>query len=209
MRKPFWLVDGKLREADFFVVRLRNATDLDEARYYFSAFISAARSVTYALQVCLKNFSDFTVWYDDRRSLLRSDPIARYFHEIRNQVIHVGLNPLETQTRDYLGVSQFFVVGERAPEQNAVRAAEHYMALLVKVARDAYAKFWSALDLPPDLTLEQLQQRGKTLEAVEEEFGLPPGWTAMPDATAESRLEHLKIYSATDIERLAQRYSVT
>lgn len=95
VRYPFWLIDGKLREADFFLTKIRAEEDLDIARYYFSAFLSAARSVTFALQKCLTGLANFDSWYADRQQQLKKHPTASYFKNIRNEVLHEGLNPLQ------------------------------------------------------------------------------------------------------------------
>ncbi len=91
VRYPFWLIDGKPRESDFFLEKLRTAPDLDAARYFFSAFLSAARSVTFALQKCLGGLAHFDGWYEGRQRELRNHAIAAYFKDIRDQVIHQGL----------------------------------------------------------------------------------------------------------------------
>src|SRR2546423_1458893 len=117
MRKPFWLIDYKLREADFFLERLRNADELNEARYFFSAFLAAARSVTYAIQVCLHGLGGAKQWWEERRQRLKDDAIARYFHLARNEGEHTGLNPLQVQMRGSLPMrSEFLLAAENMPE---------------------------------------------------------------------------------------------
>lgn len=56
MARCFGVVEEKIGEADFFLDRLVECAEqaaFVEARYYFSAFASAARSVTLALQASL------------------------------------------------------------------------------------------------------------------------------------------------------------
>lgn len=205
MRYPFWLIDGKLCESDFFLEKLRAAPDLDQARYYFSAFLSAARSVTYALQKCLRGLGDFDTWYTDRQAELKAHPSARYFHTIRNEAIHEGLNPLESHSRGVGGIyGSDFYLREGAPERNVVTACTSYMAILVRIAGTAYQRFWTSVDLPPDLTPEDLAARGQTIEDIEEEFGYPRGWSA--SLPLGERLAWMKEFSKTEIERLTQRY---
>lgn len=205
VRYPFWLIDGKLRESDFFLEKLRTAPDLDAARYYFSAFLSAARSVTFALQKCLGGLAHFDAWYEDRQRELKDHPIAAYFKGIRDQVIHEGLNPLERHVRGVGGIirSNFYLV-EGAPEQDVVVAGRSYMAILVRIAAEAYERFWTSIDLPATLTLEDLAARGQTIEDIEEEFGYPRGWSASPPL--EQRLAWMKEFSKTEIAELRQRY---
>jgi hypothetical protein len=205
MRRPFWLIDGKLREADFFLEKLRAAPDLDDARYYFSAFASAARSITYAIQVCLRGVPGFERWYESKQEKLKRDSIAKYFHCLRNHMNHVGLNPLGRMTRGIL-TTEFFLVGKNVPEENAVVACRGYLSALVGIAAEAFEKFWHHLDLPADITIATLEERGFTLEDVEAEFGLPARWSAGAHRLPAKRLELLKEYSKTVIGDLREKY---
>jgi len=64
MTSSFGVVENKLREAEFFLDQLRDASRLSfEADCYFSAFVSAARSVTFAMQASLKGVPGFRDWY--------------------------------------------------------------------------------------------------------------------------------------------------
>lgn len=88
----------KLKETKFFLEKLRRAED-DEFKYYFSAFLSAGRSVTFFLQAENSGDNDFNAWYghDDmseaeregtRRHQLKNDPLIRILKEIRDISIH-------------------------------------------------------------------------------------------------------------------------
>ena len=78
------------------------------------------------------------------------------------------------------------------------------MAILVKITTEAYAHFWTSLDLPENFTMEDLATRGQTIEDIEEEFGYPRGWSAgRPD---EERLWWMKEFSKTEIADLTARY---
>ena len=64
-------VDEKLFESDFFLTKLEEtAYNFSAARYYFSAFTSAARSVTFALQKVMKRIPGFDEWYLKKKVLL-------------------------------------------------------------------------------------------------------------------------------------------
>jgi hypothetical protein len=103
MADSFGVVEDKLREADFFLGCLRKSSYLSfEGRCFFSAFVSAARSVTFAMQASLKGVRDFDQWYEAVRTSLRTDRLAPYFVEIRNDVVHKGRNPLDTVTPEHL-----------------------------------------------------------------------------------------------------------
>jgi hypothetical protein len=204
MRYPFWLIDGKLCEADYFLEKLRTAPDLERARYLLSAFVSATRSVTFSVQKCLRGLSDFDEWYQHRHAELRSDPVARYFHKVRNELIHEGLNPLQSHERGDLTAR--FLLREDAPQRDVILAGEQYMALLVRIVREAYLRYWTSIDLPAEFTKDDLAARGQTIEDIEEEFDFPRGWSASETRTLEERLWWMKEFSRTEITRLIERY---
>lgn len=65
MAHSFGIVEDKLREAEFFLGHLRRSSHLSfDGRCFFSAFVSAARSVTLAMQASLKGVGDFDQWYE-------------------------------------------------------------------------------------------------------------------------------------------------
>src|SRR4051794_32192708 len=95
MSSSFGVVEDKLREADFFLSQLRNSPLIGfEANCFFSAFVSAARSVTFAMQASLTGVPGFKEWYQGQQTRLKTDRLAPLFVEIRNEVIHTGVNPL-------------------------------------------------------------------------------------------------------------------
>ena len=59
MSRSFGLVDDKLAEAAFFFERLESTQNMFEARCYLSAFASASRSVTFAMQASLVGVEGF------------------------------------------------------------------------------------------------------------------------------------------------------
>ena len=100
MARSFGIVEEKLGEAEFFFRQFRDSCPhSSESRFYFSAFVSAARSVTFALQATMKGVSGFESWYDSPRRRLKTDPIVRFFMEARSDSVHKGLNPLN-EARD-------------------------------------------------------------------------------------------------------------
>ena len=77
-KRSFELVESKLVEANFFLEKLANVKGFDAARFYFSAFVSAARTVTFALQAVMKSVEGFAEWYSKEQDSLKADPTARY-----------------------------------------------------------------------------------------------------------------------------------
>ena len=156
--KSFDLVDDKLAEADFFLEKLRNSsTDLFAARCYFSAFVSAARSVTFALQGVMKSqVNGFDEWYERKQDQLRQDPLARFFHDARTEVQHFGLNAvnagrLETvegkaRVKLYFGSTTPGIPLKNAPSCDVVTACTRYLTSIVSLIHDCYEDFGSAID---------------------------------------------------------------
>ena len=82
----------KLSEARFFLDKMNKMKDGTgrEFRYYLSAFLSAARSVTWALQASLRSRVGFDRWYMPRQKALQSDRIARIVKLSRNSMLKKG-----------------------------------------------------------------------------------------------------------------------
>jgi len=78
------------------------------------------------------------------------------------------------------------------------------MTLLVRIAGEAYERFWTSSDLPANFTPDDLAARGQTIEDLEEELGYPRGWSA--GRPEDERLALMKIFSKTEMERLRLRY---
>ena len=102
MARSFGIVEEKLCEAEFFFGLLRGSSPYSsDSRFYFSAFVSAARSVTLALQATMDGVSGFEPWYHSVQEELRADPLARFFKEVRDVSVHTGLNPLNEVTLEH------------------------------------------------------------------------------------------------------------
>jgi len=76
----------KLKEARFFLGEMRQQPKGVEFRYRMSAFLSAARSVTFALQKDYRShFGDmFDVWYETKRREIVAHPLGRVITSARN-----------------------------------------------------------------------------------------------------------------------------
>jgi len=86
----------KAAEAEFFLQLLRerleqyrstnDLTARQQFRFILSAFVSAARSITWVLQSEYrgKTTADFEAWWDVRRKELQKHPVARLCTELRN-----------------------------------------------------------------------------------------------------------------------------
>jgi hypothetical protein len=220
MARSFDLVDEKLFEADFFLEKLDGSGfDLWEARFYLSAFIGAARSVTFALQGSISDLDGFNDWYSAKQDALRTNPTARFFAKARTDSQHLGINPLQggrsgrsadgkLEYRFYFGS---VVLGEPLPDcptVDVVTACREYLTLLVQYVFDCYQQFGPSIDPSLFYTVENLERRGMSIEDVEESFGYPRGWTAVGGVLdADQRLRLLRREAgATSVDFLFEKY---
>lgn len=194
MSESFGIVETKLLEADFFYKKLRSASPLGfDANCYFSAFVSAARSVTFALQVSLKGIDEFSDWYEAKRTELKADDLARYFVGLRNDIIHKGEKPLNQvpieYLRDFLSIrlgkktttrGPFLILPNPSIEEallvDAVDASKNYLVSLISVVFDCYDNFRTIVDSKWYFTEENFEANGKSIEDALEENGFPRTW---------------------------------
>jgi hypothetical protein len=195
MASSFGVVENKLREAEFFLDQLRDASRLSfEADCYFSAFVSAARSVTFAMQASLNGVPGFRDWYKSVQRQLKTDMLASFFVEFRNEVLHTGANPLNRVSLDHLRedlVRQLHadrrghvLVLPDAQRRDttvlvdAVDACEQYFSSLVSVVYECYSTFKTIVDGRWYFTEANFKSLGKTFEDALVELGFPRTWTA-------------------------------
>jgi hypothetical protein len=193
MARSFGLVEEKLCEADFFLDQLRRSRrESFYARCYFSAFVSAARSVTWVLQAGMSGVTGFETWYGLAQAKLKSDPLAPFFVEIRNRSEKTGENPLNRVTLAHLREdlshqlrgrkrSHVLVIpsfGGATLLTYAVQACTLYFTSLVEVIFECYADFKRVVDPQWYFTQENFIRMGKTLEDAVRELGLPPVWAS-------------------------------
>jgi hypothetical protein len=191
MTRGFGLVDDKLFEADFFLEKLSDCGfNFWEARFYLSAFVSAARTVTFALQGSISDLDGFNEWYSAKQEALRSSPTARFFAKARTDSQHLGINPLhgggsargadgKLEHWFYLGSGLLGEELQDCPTVDVVTACREYLTLLVQMVFDCYQQFGPSIDPSLFYTVENLERRGMSIEDVEESVGYPRRWTAV------------------------------
>lgn len=106
------LTRDKYQESSFFLEQMRESLDDDSFRYYLSAFVSSARSITFILQKEYKHSQyggTFRRWYSGAENgqtpsnqgavqdRMRDDPLFEFMKALRNTVLKEGL-PLTTET---------------------------------------------------------------------------------------------------------------
>jgi len=101
--------DRKIREMNQHLSSLTNSKNVDDFEGSFAAFISAARSVTLALQVDagitfdisgsiakkgdIKGFAD---WYVQKQQEMREDDMCKFFKNIRDVDLHTGDSQIQS-----------------------------------------------------------------------------------------------------------------
>lgn len=192
MASSFGVVEDKLREADFFLSKLRQSEHLSfEADCYFSAFVTAARSVTDAMRASLKGVPGFKDWFDEALKRLKTDPLAPFFVEIRNEVVHDGINPLNRVSLEHLREDlsrqlqrdrgHVLVLPDAARRDatvlvNAVDACRQFFASVVGVVHECYSAFKTVVDARWYFTEANFSSMGRTLEDAIAELGFLPTW---------------------------------
>ncbi len=90
MSRSFSIVDYKVRQAEFFLQKIQQAElDFFAAQCFTDAFVSAAQSVTFALQAVCGNIPGFKLWYANQQESLRGDTLAQFFKKYRDVSIHI------------------------------------------------------------------------------------------------------------------------
>ncbi len=79
----------KLNEAKHYFQALRQTQAIrDEFIRAFSAFVSAARSVTYVMEDEFSRAAGFADWYRDKQAWMRTQPVLNFMNEMRVENLH-------------------------------------------------------------------------------------------------------------------------
>lgn len=192
MSRSFGLVDYKVQEAEYFLLelkRLGQGFNLGAIQFCASAFVSAARSVTFAMQSSLKGNARFDAWYERQQEKLRGDPLARFFHDFRTVTQHIGVNVVGAGIHGADGTFHYFVACPDlpiVPEQDVVSACEAYFVAILQLVHDCYVEMGPVVNGQLYYTEANFACMGRSIEDAEEELGLPRKWTDIgrPDLQA-------------------------
>jgi hypothetical protein len=83
----------KLDEANFFFARIRESPTDQRVPflYYFSAMVSAGRSVTFVMQDEFSPVPGFTDWYGEMQEKMKQDDLMVFMNDIRVENVHKAL----------------------------------------------------------------------------------------------------------------------
>jgi len=181
MAAGFDCVDNKLKEADFFLEKFVSVSpEILESQFYFSAFVTAARSVTFALQHVMAGVEGFADWYRVRSQRLRDNSLCRYFVFVRNQVQKEGSSPVTMWDTDG---SAFFLhwwedPAVAPPDEAVAEASRQYMIVLANLVYEVYRDFGHFVDPSVVYSEAGAAKRGLGIEDLEEETIGVRGWTS-------------------------------
>lgn len=105
------LTHNKLREADFFLRALTNdesewmEQEPEAGDFYLSAFMSAARQVTYVLEGVAEYKQWSKCWFAERPN--EDEDLHKFFVDQRNKLQHEGAADLEKVTITDVSLGQF------------------------------------------------------------------------------------------------------
>lgn len=80
----------KLLEAKYFLEQMKlNESNREAFRYNLSAFLSAARSVTFIMQNEFSQVSGFKEWYNEKGANMKTDSSMKFLNDKRVMSIHL------------------------------------------------------------------------------------------------------------------------
>jgi hypothetical protein len=177
------LIEQKVAEADFFLNAMRDSgLNIFGFHCYFSAFLSASRSITFTLQAVMSGTPGFTEWYEIARRPLVEDSRARFFVQLRNIATKTGELGIIGGSSRLLDDRQIKITYRFDPEltkslpedvrrQDVTSMSRYYMKLLIDLVSDWEQWYYSSVPgADPN-------SRFSTPEELEEALGLPVGWT--------------------------------
>ena len=135
------------------------------------------------LKASLSENDKFNEWYNNKQAELKSDPLARFFLEVRNEVQKRGSNPvssLESESKDSIQYYFIYWYGDslkNVPDMDVVTACQKYLLQLVRIIYECYKEFGPLIDPEQYYTIENLERMGLTVyDILERDLGFPNNW---------------------------------
>jgi hypothetical protein len=101
----------KLLEAKYFSERMKEKqSDRDAFKYNLSAFLAAARSVTFIMQREFDNVRGFKEWYNEKQSEMQNDETMRLLNDKRVMTIHQ--QPVRPRAHVNISISEHVTISE-------------------------------------------------------------------------------------------------
>lgn len=184
----FAVVEKKLEETEFFLQHMAGAVDVRAFEFYLSAYLSAARTATLALQH-FNHIPGFPGWYAIHGQRLRADPVSRYLLTARNEHVHGKPYPVARAVYSGGETQYFFPETDKQEAENIiydiVHTCRHHLCTLLEVVFDCYQKLGVFIDPQQYYTAEHFARSGRGIEEAETEVW---GWV-MESYVAEGLTE--------------------
>jgi len=197
MPRSFGLVDYKVKEAEYFLLRIKDAEyDFFGVQFDAVAFTAAARSITFAMQSSLKGVEKFDEWYELKQAEMKSDPLAKFFNDFRRVSQHIGENAVVGARTDQSGTVFLFGASPElkvVPEMDVASACEQYYKSVLEIVYECYLEFATLINGQWKFTQEHFSSIGLTIEDAEEELGLPRGWSGVSGLEEQVRWKYLRM----------------
>lgn len=218
MARSFSMVDYKTQQTEFFLSKIpESGLDFFSAQCFTDAFVSSARTITFALQAVCTDIPGFSTWYAEHQRVLKADLLARFFHRYRTASIHIGDTVVRGGASSHdsdgqLRVTYFFMEVPDIcdpPREDVYTACRSHFAKLLRIVFGAYEAFPAYIDDRWYFTSKNFDSLGKSVEDAELELGFPKGWTNLGDpAMLEERWRILRKTqtSGCQIQELFEKY---
>ncbi len=173
MSYSFDIVDQKVNETEFFLKKMVEAgSNWFEFSCYLTAFLSASRSITYALQR-FKFLKGFNSWYEPHQSSLKEDPLAKFFLDIRNDNVHGGPNPVAGASFYHDKSAYRFREQDKLDHDDIVSSCRVHFIKLLQIVYDCYVVLGVQIDPQQYYTKENFRTLGRNINDAEVEIW---GW---------------------------------
>jgi hypothetical protein len=176
MGHTFDTVDEKVGETEFFLRKMSEVSlKAFELNCYLSAYLSAARTTTLALQQ-FKHLPGFDEWYKPHSNRLKENPLAKFFLKARNDHVHGGPYPVSGSSSHKGKTNYLFTKSDDAKvcePQVVVSACFDYFVLLLEIVYDCYVQLGIHIDPQQYYTKEHFATMGWDIEQAESEIH---GW---------------------------------
>jgi hypothetical protein len=209
------LVERKLFETDFFLDKIKECgktiENFCQSEYYFSAFLSSSRSITFSMQFAFSKIEGFEKWYQGKQSVLKESDLAKFFKEARNNSQKKGTAHLNIG-RIWNGQTDFFYAdnGEYrfSPKEDMVSSSEKYFKLILKIISDFFTDFGEYVNPRIYYSLEKLKERDQSVKDLEMEVWGYNKWTGFGLTEEQSLAYILDKMLITNIAVLFEKYQI-
>lgn len=173
IRHTFSTVDAKVAETEFFLRKMAEVyMDSFSFNCYFSAYLSASRTTTLALQQ-FKHIPGFDRWYEPHRQRLKADKLAKFFLDTRNSHVHGGPYPV-TRGQFHLGDAAYYfdqsVALPSGNPEDVVSVCRDYFVSLLEVVYDCYVNLGAHIDPQQYYTKENFAKNRRCIDDAEIEI---------------------------------------